>query len=338
MIFKDMLNRYHYKRISKAKSTRLARDLKQGDAQIQVVDGSVLTDPNPSLNLPGIIEINGERIEFFVKNGNVLSQLRRGTLGTGAPTLHRVRALVLDIGPTETIPYQDRHIVETRITTVPTSTFELNYTPVKGQPDSTKPNFDPSGVKKWFEYYGLNYRGNFVLGTTYSINDVVEQSGQYYKAIKPTATVLPTNTTYWQIYTFGLAVGQGVCNEVEIFAGGYRMKKQPYTVFEPTQDYPYSPEGDIILKPEFSVESATDQVNFSTPIPADTKIVVVKKVGKLWNPEGTDLTYADNEIANFIKNTEAVFSQYLVDKYQYVLATDQGDTLLTDDNEPLELD
>ncbi len=338
MIFKDMLNRYHYKRISKAKSTKLAKDLKQGDAQIQVVDGSVLTDPNPSLNLPGIIEINGERIEFFVKNGNVLSQLRRGTLGTGAPTLHRVRSLVLDIGPTETIPYQDRHIVETRITTAPTSTFELNYNPVRGQPDNTKPNFDPSGVKKWFEYYGLNYRENFVLGTTYSINDVIEYSGQYYKAIKPTATVLPTDPTYWQTYTFGLAVGQGVCNEVEIFAGGYRMKKQPYTVFDSLQGYPYSPEGDVILKPEFSVESSSNQVNFSTPIPADTKVIVVKKVGKIWNPEGTDLTYIDNEIANFIKNTEAVFSQYLVDKYQYVLATDQGDTLLTDDNEPLELD
>jgi len=43
MQFKDILNRTHYKRISKAKSTRLARDLLQKDAEILLVDGSKLS-------------------------------------------------------------------------------------------------------------------------------------------------------------------------------------------------------------------------------------------------------------------------------------------------------
>ena len=58
----------------------------------------MLSNPNRNLNLPGIIEINGERIEYYQKNGNVLSQLRRGTLGTGVPTVHLTNNYVIDLG------------------------------------------------------------------------------------------------------------------------------------------------------------------------------------------------------------------------------------------------
>ena len=261
MQFKDMLNRVHYKRISKAKSTRLARDLKQKDINIYVLDGSKLSPPNPAMNLPGIIEINGERIEYFSKDGNVLGQLRRSTLGTGAPDLHRIRTTVLDIGPTETIPYQDRHIVETSISNGVSRNISLNYTPL------TK-------------------------------------------------------------------------NEIDIFVGGYRLKKNSYSLFEELNGYPYSPEGDSNFDAEFTVNGTTAGVTIGNDVilNENTKIVVVKKVGRVWNPDNTDLTYVDNDIANFIKNTEAIFSQYLVDKYQYVLASDDGVTLLTDGDEPLELD
>lgn len=108
MQFKDMLNRVHYKRLNKSKSTILDRDLTQLDREIIVVDSSGLDEPNPAKNLPGIIEINGERIEYFVKTGNKLSQLRRGTLGTGVPNMHSKGSLVQCLGPSETIPYKDK--------------------------------------------------------------------------------------------------------------------------------------------------------------------------------------------------------------------------------------
>ena len=171
MQFKDMLNRTHYKRISKAKSTRLARDLFQKDAEIHILDGTKLSPPNPARNLPGIIEINGERIEYFAKVGNILSQLRRATLGTGAPDLHRARTIVLDIGTTETIPYNDRHIVETTISDGSTVDISLNYVP---KVYNSKPN-------------------------------------------------------------------QNDADTVDVFVGGYRLKKVPYTLFEETNGYPYSP-------------------------------------------------------------------------------------------------
>ena len=339
MQFKDILNRTHYKRISKAKSTRLARDLRQKDAEIYLLDGSKLSPPNPALNIPGIVEINGERIEYFSKVGNVLGQLRRGTLGTGVPALHRARTIVLDIGTTETIPYQDRHIVETVVSPGNLTTVSLNYRPSKGYTkDATYNLYDSKGAVSWFADYGYKFRGDFVLGTQYYANEIVEYSGVYYKNKISTATVIPTNTTYWTEYATVIPAGYGASHELDIFVGGYRLKKNPYKLFEESNGYPYSPEGDSIFAPEFSVSGSEDAVRLTTAVAANTKIVVVKKTGKAWTPPGETITYFNNDISNFIKNTEAIFSQYLVDKYQYVLASDEGFTLLTDDNEPLELD
>ena len=82
-IFKDMLNRTFYKRISKTNTTELTQDLKVEDTTITVKDGTVLPNASASDNAPGVIFIDKERIEYFVKTDNLLSQIRRGTLGTG---------------------------------------------------------------------------------------------------------------------------------------------------------------------------------------------------------------------------------------------------------------
>ena len=275
MQFKDMLNRTHYKRISKVKTTRLTKDLLQTDREIHVLDGSKLSPGNPALNLPGIIEINGERIEYYVKTGNILSQLRRGTLGTGVPTLHRVRSNVIDIGHSETIPYVDKQIVDTAVGDGSTNFVSLNYTPTK-------------------------------------------------------------TTTNW--YTETIPANHGRSDELEVFVGGYRLKKNSYKLFEESNGYPYSPEGDSQYEAEFSVNGISDGVRITADVPENTKIVIVKRQGEIWHPEGADLTYHNGDIARFIRNTEAIFSQYLTDKYQYVLATDDGTTILTEGGEPLELD
>ena len=129
MQFKDMLNRFHYKRLNKAKTTRLSQDLMQFDAEIYVADGAVLDPPDVPLNRPGIIEINGERIEYFQKNGNILTKLRRGTLGTGSPIKHKSNTLVVNLGPSETIGYQDTQDITRIITTGQTDQVSLTYAP-----------------------------------------------------------------------------------------------------------------------------------------------------------------------------------------------------------------
>jgi hypothetical protein len=110
-IFKDMLNNYHYKRHSRKNSVKLAKDLYYYDTTVELTDASGLPTPLPTRNIPGVIVINKERIEYFSKVGNVLSQLRRGCLGTAIAEKHSINSFVVDAGFTETLPYletQDR--------------------------------------------------------------------------------------------------------------------------------------------------------------------------------------------------------------------------------------
>jgi len=106
-IFKDILNRYHYKRLSKANTTVLTRDLNLSDTEIQVLDGSVLANPSPSTNTPGVVWIGTERITYFTKSGNTLGQLMRGTLGTAISNTHTSGSKVMDASLNQSIPYAD---------------------------------------------------------------------------------------------------------------------------------------------------------------------------------------------------------------------------------------
>jgi hypothetical protein len=106
-IFKDMLNKYHYKRFATSKKITLVRDLNYYDLELEVTDGTELFEPIISKNIPGIIIVNNERIEYLSKNGNILSQLRRGALGTGIAEIHSSGSLVVDSSFRENIPYTE---------------------------------------------------------------------------------------------------------------------------------------------------------------------------------------------------------------------------------------
>jgi hypothetical protein len=102
-----MLNTYHYKRFSMNKNVTLAQDLAYYDQQIIVTDASNLFDPIKIRNIPGTIYVGNERIDYFEKNGNILSQLRRGSYGTAIATVHATGTEVVDISKVESVPYNE---------------------------------------------------------------------------------------------------------------------------------------------------------------------------------------------------------------------------------------
>jgi hypothetical protein len=272
MQFKDMLNRTHYKRLNKAKSTRLDRDLTQFDREITVVDASGLDEPNPSKNVPGIIEINGERIEYFVKQGNVLSQLRRGTLGTGIPNYHSKGMLVQCLGSSETIPYKDQFIVTTHISDGIVGIIDLP--------------FDPTD----------------------------------------------------QVITKADGSQENAVVDIEVFVGGYRLKKNQY-VLHSNAEYPYSPEGDQTFPQEFFINGSA-KLELSTVPPMGVKIVVIKKEGKLWNDienrVGKRLAKSKNPIAKFLTQTGTDWPDAYLDKYEQRILDNNENPLQTGDGNPLE--
>jgi hypothetical protein len=105
-INKDMLNFYHYRRYS-VDNLRLEKDLNYYDTEIFVNDASSLNDPIADKNIPGLITIDGEKIEYFEKSGNILRKLRRGAYGTAVKEIHSQGQKIVDSGRSEIIPYNE---------------------------------------------------------------------------------------------------------------------------------------------------------------------------------------------------------------------------------------
>ena len=224
-IFKDMLNRTHYKRLGDDNKYTLAEDLHWYDSRIYVTNYDNLPLPNKDRGIPGIIFVNGERIEYYLKEGGAIRQLRRGTLGTGIAEIHKAGSEFFDQSGTQTIPYTD----ETK-----TQVFEAD-------------------------------------GST--------------KAI--TVDFIPKTV-----------------NEFEIFVAGKRLRKNEISSFDVTLNLD-SPEGDITLPAEFSVDGTTSTVTLLNTPAINSKIIVVRKLGRTWTDLGTPLHRQENNIGRFLRSKEA---------------------------------
>jgi hypothetical protein len=128
-----MLNIYTYKRFSRSKQVVLAKALTYYDQTIEITDAANLFEPIPERNIPGTVSINSERIEYFAKDGNILSRLRRGSHGTSIAEFHEIGSEVVDISPNENLPYnetQDRQDFVSDGSTLLVG--PLNFVPSKG--------------------------------------------------------------------------------------------------------------------------------------------------------------------------------------------------------------
>lgn len=123
--FKDMLNKTHFKKITAAYN--LAEDLHWYDTEIVVKDATGLPAPAFNTREPGVIFLDGERIEYFVKSGNTLKQLRRGTLGTGVKQVYTQGTEFTEQGASATMPYKDSLQTQTLTGDGSTRQFALQY-------------------------------------------------------------------------------------------------------------------------------------------------------------------------------------------------------------------
>jgi hypothetical protein len=257
-IYKDMLNIYHYKRFS-IKDTVLVADLNYYDLEILVNDATYLDTPNELRKTPGVVYINGERIEYFAKDGNTLSRIRRGCNGTSIGNTYKAGTLVVNLGPSELIPYNE---TQDRFDFISDGSSlligPLDFVPTKSSRDF--------------------YR---ITSTTVENNSII--------------------TNYLSIPS-----DYGLCNEIEVFVAGRRLRKDSIKVYDETLGSS-SPAADIELEAEFSVDGGTGYVRLTTPAPAGARIFVIRRTGKTWYDRGINsasngVTLLDNNtaIAKFI--------------------------------------
>jgi hypothetical protein len=295
MQFKDMLNRTHFKRLSLNKQTRLQKDLLPTDLTITLIDGSNFA--TPSGQFPGIIEIRGERIEYCAKDGNILFNLRRGTLGTGAPAVHRAGAYVQDIGITETIPYMDKTITEQYVSNGSTT---ITLDKILSGIDSTceykgkllsateAASLHMQSVEVFVG--GYDDVTEWAASTEYKVGKIVTLGTYTYKCV----------TAHTSSSKFTLDSGKWV-----FFIGNIRLKKAAYSVHD-VNKAPYSPLGDVDFGPDFAINSDVNQLELANELLIGTHVTVVKRVGSAWD-RSINIRNDNSKIANFIKATPGIW-------------------------------
>lgn len=278
-ISKDMLNIYQYKRWS-ITDVELTVDLNYYDQQIYVNDATSLFEPIVSKNLPGVLYIGGERIEYFKKQGNLLSQLRRGSSGTPIGVNYPSGSKIIDVSANETIPYNENQHRTDFVSDGSTLIVGiLDFIPTL------------SDRARWFSSYLYVDKGTFVLDNTYTQRNVVLYNGTYYVNKKLSKKVLPTDNKYWDPLT--IPENFGPCDLIDVFVGGQRLRKDPILVYDEELSAS-SYDGDKIVEAEFSVDGISSSIRLTNPVTAGTRISVIRKQGNIWKDRVTDENTTDN--------------------------------------------
>ena len=303
--FKDMLNRTHFKRLSANKRTTLHRQLKWNDLSIVLTDATNFDDPNPAKNLPGVIEIRGERIEYFSKVGNVLSKLRRGTLGTGVYNLNPAGEFAQNIGSTETIPYVETSTVE-QIISDGSHIVNLGFAPSKSATTWTYASGYSSNIPSGYgqcndiEVFvgGYNDTAVWAPEVAYEVDTIVNIGSYTYRCVTAhTSTAVSVNGVTKSFFDD--------INKWKFFIGNIRLKKKPYKVHNVNQA-PYSPEGDVQFDAEFAVNGSSNQLRLTNLLTTGTQVTVIRKTGKAWDSK-VNIQNDTSKIAEFLKATPGVW-------------------------------
>jgi hypothetical protein len=77
----------------------------------------------------------------------------------------------------------------------------------------------------------------------------------------------------------------GCCDEIEVFVAGKRLRKQSISIYNEDRGS-ISPEADIMLEAEFSVDGSSPQIRLTSPVPAGIRITVIKRIGNIWYERG----------------------------------------------------
>jgi hypothetical protein len=88
---------------------------------------------------------------------------------------------------------------------------------------------------------------------------------------------------------------------------GRRLRKNSIRSYNATLGMD-SPEADVILPAEFSVSGTSTICTLLVAPPVNTKIIVVRRIGKLWN-NSTPLSQTENDIARFLRAKEVSLPQ-----------------------------
>lgn len=207
-VFKDMFDRLQYRRLAEFYSTTLAQPLRCNDTEVYVVDADRLIPPNPATNRPGVILVDSERIEFFKKDGNVLRQLRRSTLGTGPAAVSEMGTTVIDQSQQQSIPFAENEYRQYHISTTSTI-YAISTVTTTATSDGIVLTPDVDAVDQVMVYYGGRQLRKSSL--------VVHDKAKAYDTTSTSITVMPPE------FTITTATNELVLNIAEVISTGIQI-------------------------------------------------------------------------------------------------------------------
>ena len=200
---------------------------------------------------------------------NTLSQLRRGTLGTGVFFNNFAGTPVQDIGAGETIPYKDTQTV-TQVISDGTKIIPLDFVPSSAD-----------AIEVFVG--GYNTDNEWATGVAYTVGAIVKQGPYTYRCITAhTSTAFFDDTAKW---TF--------------FIGNIRLKKTPYKVFN-INNAPTSPAGDVTFPADFTVDGVSNQITLTNLLDFGIQVTVVQTTGVAWD-NTTNVLYDSGKISEFLR-------------------------------------
>lgn len=258
-----------------------------------------------------------------------MGRLRRGTLGTGAPIVHKIGTFVQDIGYSETMPYIETSVIE-QIISDGTNIVPLKFTPMKDIVDngySYTPTSNwtyqtgfvsniPSGymqaddIEVFVGGYGII--GAWTANTNYHVGNVVTVGSYTYRATLDHVSGTTFESTVSSVIynvdgTVASTVATGVAAGWAFFIGNIRLKKQPYQVHNVNQAE-YSPAGDMQLDAEFAVSGIANEIFLTNKLSLGTRVTVVKRVGADWDGKNSaSVLYDDSKVARFLRAEPGVW-------------------------------
>ena len=97
-------------------------------------------------------------------------------------------------------------------------------------------------------------------------------------------------------------------NEFDVFVGGKRLRKNSISKFNVLLDQD-SPEADETIPAEFTVDGTTSVVTLAVAPELGEKVIITRKIGRLWAPDGSSLETTNNLITRFLKAEQAALPE-----------------------------
>jgi hypothetical protein len=350
--FSNILGQETFTRLAEAASTYLTQPLYTTSTSIYLEDSSVLSPADIATNSPGLILIDGELIEYYTNENNVLGRLRRGVRGTGIITTASVGARVIDQGIYQTIPlvaeqpYTETLLVQNTYTNAALgNTYVINTQTVTGWINTlTSSVIRCDGISFMNTVAPLPqdpYTGEFVVNKmVYPIStatiDAKNQVSVYYGGYqlrKDVSYYHDTTVSYdsiLQTQIVGTVPTASALTTATYFPGHAYVCQDTNQVWVCTDNrYQNSTSSFFVdsglrqIPADFTINTSTQLITLNTStvqlVPGGLLTVVMKRVTSSWNDVisvGTStvsLTASTSTMAQFLQDATAI----LPDAYFY---------------------